>query len=205
MEMQVGYARVSTVDQHREHQLRDLTQRGCDKIFTDHCTGVRASRPQLDAAMQFLRQGDSLIVWRFDRLGRSVTHLLELAASLRERGIDLVSLTEAIDTTTPGGRLVFTVFAALGAFERQLVREHTRAAIQAARERGRRWGRKSKLHDPVFVRSAKALLADEDLSRAEVARQLRISRTTLYRWFPGGRPAAYGQGRNGGPLPSDDQ
>ncbi len=155
--------------------------------------------------MQFLREGDSLIVWRFDRLGRSVTHLLELAAALRERGINLVSLTEAIDTTTPGGRLVFTVFAALAAFERELVRERTLLAVQAARESGRPWGRKSKLHDPVFVQAAKALLADENLPRAEVARQLEISRTTLYRWFPGGCPEAFGLGRNGGPLSSDDQ
>jgi DNA invertase Pin-like site-specific DNA recombinase len=203
--MQIGYARVSTVDQNPEYQLRDLKQRGCDKIFTDHCTGVRASRPQLDAAMEYLRNGDSLIVWRFDRLGRSLTHLLEFAASLRERGINLISLTEAIDTTTPGGRLVFTVFAALAAFERELVRERTLAAIQAARERGQPWGRKSKLHDPVVVQAAKALLADEYIPKAKIARQLGISRTTLYRWFPGGRPEAFGQGRNGGPLSSEDQ
>lgn len=193
----VGYARVSTAEQNPEHQIRALKERGCSRIFTDRCSGRAASRPQLEAALECLRQGDSLVAWRFDRLGRSVRHLLELSGQLDDRGCQLVSLTEAIDTGTPGGRLVFAVFAALAAFEAELVRERTVEAARTARANGTRWGRRSKFHDPETVRAAKAMLADPAVPTVAVARHFGVTKNTIYRWFPGGDPQAFGTGRNG--------
>ena len=154
----VGYARVSTAEQNPERQIRALKERGCGRIFTDRCSGRTASRPQLEAALECLRQGDSLVAWRFDRLGRSVRHLLELSGRLDDRGCQLVSLTEAIDTGTPDGRLVFAVFAAL---------------------------------------AAKAMLADPSIPTVAVARHFGVTKNTIYRWFPGADPQAFGTGRNG--------
>ena len=195
--MLVGYARISTADQNPERQVRALKERGCGRIFTDRCSGRGASRPQLDAALEFLREGDSLVAWRFGRLGRSVQHLLELSRQLEDRGCQLVSLTEAIDTGTPGGRLVFTVFAALAAFEADLVRERTVEAAKTARAHGNRWGRRSKFHDPETVRKAKAMLADPAITTVAVARHFGVTKNTIYRWFPGADPQAFGTGRNG--------
>ena len=195
--MLVGYARVSTADQNPEHQVRALKERGCGRIFTDRCSGRGARRPQLDAALDFLREGDSLVAWRFDRLGRSVQHLLDLSRQLDERGCQLVSLTEAIDTGTPGGKLVFTVFAALAAFEADLIGERTTEAARTAKAHGNRWGRRSKFHDPEIVRAAKAMLADPAITTVAVARHFGVSKNTIYRWFPRADPQAFGTGRNG--------
>ena len=195
--MVVGYARVSTVDQNPDYQVRALKERGCGRIFTDRCWGRSLSRPQLDAALARLREGDTLAVWKLDRLARSVPHLLRLAAELERRRCELVSLTEAIDTGSPGGRLAFTIFGAMAQFESDLNRERTREAHQAARASGKRWGRPSIFHNPANVRVAKALLRDRGVSRDEAARRLGITKMTLRRWFPGYDPDSF-RGRNGG-------
>ena len=143
--------------------------------------------------LAFLRQGDALVVWKFDRLARSVPHLLEL----ERRQCELVSLTEAIDTSSPGGRLVFVIFGAMAQFEADLARERTKEAHKAARAVGKPWGRPSIFHDARNVRVAQALLRDKSVSRAEAARRLGIATSTLLRWFPGGDPTAF-RGRNGG-------
>ena len=192
--MLVGYARVSTADQDPEYQLAALKERGWKRIFADRCSGRREHRPELGTAFDFLREGDSLVVWRLDRLGRSVRHLIGPVDRL---GCQLVSLTERLDTRTPRGRVAFHVFAALAVFEADVNRERTREAARAARREGRTWGRRSQFHDPTKVEVAKGLLANPKLSKAEVARQLGIAKSTLYHWFLGGDPDRFGQGRNG--------
>ena len=189
--MLVGYARVSTADQDPGHQLRALEQRGCARIFTDRCPGKLANRPQLGAALDFLHEGDALVVWKFDRLAGNLLHLIDLGIALEKRGCQLVSLTEAIDTTTPGGDLVFAVFGAMADFIADLNRERVKESYRAAKAAGRRWGRPSPFHDPANVRVAKAMLADRSISRAEIARRFGVSRNVLYHWFPGGDPDAY--------------
>ena len=138
----VGYARVSTIDQDTALQLDALAAAGCAKVFEDRASGARGDRAGLRAALDYVRQGDVLIVWKLDRLGRSLPHLIETVTSLAARGVGFCSLTEAIDTTTPGGRLVFHLFGALGQFERDLIQERTRAGLVAAATRGRKGGRK---------------------------------------------------------------
>ena len=145
--MLVGYARVSTHEQNLSLQVDALTQAGCEKIFEDKISGIKAERPGLNAALEFVRKGDTLVVWRLDRLGRSLKHLIETVADLEGRGIGLRSLQEAIDTTTAGGRLVFQIFGALAEFERNLIRERTLAGLQAARARGRKGGRPKALDE----------------------------------------------------------
>jgi len=137
----IGYARVSTADQTLNLQHDALTQAGCSKIFTDTSSGANTERKGLEDALSYVRPGDTLVVWRLDRLGRSLQHLIETITKLHDRGIGFRSLTEQIDTTTSGGRLVFHVFGALAEFERDLIRERTQAGLQAARERGHRGGR----------------------------------------------------------------
>src|SRR5579864_7975147 len=138
----IGYARVSTLDQDPSLQLDALTAAGCGKIFDDQASGARADRPGLQRALDYARQDDVLVVWKLDRLGRSLPHLIEVVAALEQRGIGFRSITEAIDTTTPGGRLVFHLFGALGQFERDLIQERARAGLAAAAARGRKGGRK---------------------------------------------------------------
>jgi DNA invertase Pin-like site-specific DNA recombinase len=138
----VGYARVSTFDQDPALQLDALTAAGCGKVFEDRASGARTDRPGLQKALDYAREGDVLIVWKLDRLGRSLPHLIETVSTLEKRAVGFRSLTEAIDTTTPGGRLVFHLFGALGQFERDLIRERTRAGLAAAEARGRNGGRK---------------------------------------------------------------
>ena len=189
--MLVGYARVSTLEQDPGYQLLALEERGCRKVFTEHCTARRAARPQLTAALDFLREGDTLVVWKFDRLARNLRHLIDLATDLEKRGCQLVSITEAIDTTTPGGKLVFAVFGAMAEFEADLNRERTAESYRAARAAGKRWGRPSPFHDPENVRVAQAMLRDLSIPRAEIAKRFGVSRNVLYFWFPGGDPDAY--------------
>ena len=138
----IGYARVSTAEQDTALQTDALQKAGCERIFEDTVSGAKAERPGLASALAYLRDGDVLMVWRLDRLGRSLAHLIEVVGALEMRGIGFRSLTEAIDTTTSGGRLIFHVFGALGQFERDLIRERTRAGLVAAAARGRRGGRK---------------------------------------------------------------
>ena len=174
----VGYARVSTADQALALQLDALAAAGCAKVFEDRASGARADRPGLRAALDYAREGDVLVTWKLDRLGRSLPHLIETVAGLERRRVGFRSLTEAIDTTTPGGRLVFHLFAALGQFERDLIRERTRAGLVAAAARGRRGGRQ-----PVVtaekLRRAQDLVA-KGLSVRDAAVRLKIGKTALY-------------------------
>ena len=189
--MLVGYARVSTPEQDPGYQLLALEKHGCERVFTDSCGARTARRPQLRAALEFLRQGDALVVWKFDRLARNLGHLIRIGADLERRGCELVSLTEAIDTSTPGGKLVFAVFGAMAEFEADLVRERTEESYRAAKAAGRRWGRPSVFHDPENVRAAQAMLRDPSIPRGEIARRFGVSRNVIRRWFPGGDPDAY--------------
>src|SRR5215210_5082854 len=155
--MLVGYARVSTQDQTLALQKDALEQAGCERIFTDTLSGTKAEWPGLTEALEYVRSGDSLVVWKLDRLGRSLRHLIETIRQLHERGVGFKSLTEQIDTTTSGGKLVFHVFGALAEFERDLIRERTQAGLAAARARGRQGGRPKSLGTPARVALAQAL------------------------------------------------
>jgi len=187
--MLCGYARISTTDQDLSLQLDALQAAGCERILTDTKSGARADRPGLHTALEFVRKDDVLVVWRLDRLGRSLKDLLEIAHRLEERGIGLKSLNESLDTSTPGGRLIFHVFASIAEFERNLIRERTTAGLMAAKARGRMGGRPRSLSDK-DVAAARALLADPEITVAEVAERLGTTAPTLYRYLPkGGRSA----------------
>ncbi len=198
--MTVGYARLSPAGQDPACQIQALRERGCERIFTDSCSGRRQGRPQLDAALGSLRANDTLVIWRFDRLAHSLRHLVALAAELERRQCRLVSLTESIDTGSPDGGTVFAVFGAMARFQADLRREQTADAQRVARTTGRRLGRPSRFHESANVRAAQALLADPSIPAAEVARRFGISRNTLYRWFPGGAPDAFTGPLKGGPA-----
>lgn len=176
----VGYARVSTGDQTTDAQVDALTAAGCSRIFTDHASGALKERAQLEACLDYLRPGDVLVVWRLDRLGRSLRHLLELVGELEAKGVGLKSLQETIDTTTPGGRLIFHVMGALAEFERALIRERTHAGLQAARARGRHGGRKT-IMTPAKLAVAQRLVADGEHTMSDIATTVGVSRSTLYR------------------------
>ena len=176
----VGYARVSTIEQNPDLQKDALKAAGCTKFFEDVLSGAREDRPGLEEALEYLREGDTLVVWKLDRLGRSLPHLIETVRSLEERGIGFKSLREQVDTTTPGGKLVFHLFGALAEFERDLVRERTQAGLVAARARGRKGGR-PKAMDATKVAMAKSFRENPDLSVAEICRQLGVSEMTFYR------------------------
>ncbi len=174
----IGYARVSTAEQDTALQLDALRQAGCARIFEDTISGVKAERPGLGEALAFLREGDVLVVWRLDRLGRSLPHLIEIIANLDSRKIGFCSLTESIDTTTPGGKLVFHLFGALGQFERDLIRERTRAGLAAAMLRGRKGGRKPVMTEEKLARAMRLRAAG--LSVQEAAARLKVSKSSLY-------------------------
>jgi len=174
----IGYARVSTYDQDPALQRDALAAAGCAPVFEDRASGARADRPGLAQALAYLRGGDVLVVWKLDRLGRSLSHLIDTAGDLEARGVGLRSLTEGIDTTTPGGRLVFHVFGALGQFERDLIRERTRAGLAAAAVRGRRGGRPPVVTTDKF-RRARDLVA-KGLTVREAAVRLKVGKTALY-------------------------
>lgn len=176
--MRIGYARVSTQDQKPELQLDALAAAGCEQIFHEKMSGKVRERPQLEACLRTVRKGDTLVVWRLDRLGRSLKDLVEIVHALEGRGIGFQSLTESIDTTTAGGRLVFHVFGALAEFEHNLIRDRTVAGLAAARARGRKGGRRLKLSTG-DVRKAAAMLRDPIMTKTEVAAHFGISRVTL--------------------------
>ena len=186
--MLIGYARVSTQDQNPELQLDALQKAGCEKLFVEKASGAQRERPELQAALAFMRTGDMLVVWKLDRLARSLKQLIETVEGLEERGIGFRSLTEAIDTTTSGGRLVFHIFGALAEFERSIIRERTIAGLASARARGRLGGRPRGL-SPDDLTAAKALLTDANITVDEVAKRLGVATSTLYRYLPGGRGA----------------
>jgi DNA invertase Pin-like site-specific DNA recombinase len=181
--MLIGYARVSTPDQSLNQQRDALLAAGCDqqRLYTDIASGAKADRPGLEAALHYLRAGDTLVVWKLDRLGRSLTHLIETVHRLDARGVGFKSLQEHIDTTTSGGKLIFHVFAALAEFERDLIGERTKAGLQAARARGRRGGRKPALTSRQIA-LAKSMKADPHNSIADICATLKISKRTLYRY-----------------------
>ena len=180
MKQRIGYARVSTDDQHLDLQRDALTKAGCSVIYEEAASGKSIARPELEQCRKALREGDTLVVWRLDRLGRSLPDLVQIVAELEQRGVGFESLTEKIETDSAAGRLVFHVFAALSEFERNLIRERTQAGLAAARARGRAGGRKPKLDDQQ-VREIKALLRDPEIQVADVARRYGVSRTTLYK------------------------
>ena len=187
----VGYARVSTRDQSPALQLDALREAGCQRVFMEKASGAQRDRPELTAALDYIRAGDTLVVWKLDRLARSVRQLVETAEDLQQRGIGLKVLTQQIDTTTPGGRLVFHVFAAMAEFERELTLERTHAGLVAAKALGRRGGRKPAM-GPAEVKRAKAMLTDPTITVEEVARQMGVQPSTLYRHIPGGRSSLAG-------------
>jgi DNA invertase Pin-like site-specific DNA recombinase len=186
MSMLIGYARVSTHDQTLALQQDALNKAGCTKIFTDTISGVKAERRGLQEALAYVRAGDTLVVWRLDRLGRSLKDLIEKLTELHNRKIGFKSLTENIDTTTSGGKLIFHIFGALAEFERDLIKERTEAGLQAARERGRRGGRPKALTQKQ-IEMARALYADNRHTINEICKTLQISKTSLYRYLKVGQ------------------
>lgn len=186
--MLIGYARVSTVDQNPQLQLDGLSAAGCEKIFVEKASGANRDRPELAAALVYVRNGDTIIVWKLDRLARSMKQLIETIEMLETRGIGFRSLTEHIDTTTPGGKLIFHIFGALAEFERGLIKERTKAGLAAAKAAGKVGGRGKSLSEKSLGKARKLLL-ETNLTFAEVAKQVDVSPATLYRYFPGGRGA----------------
>jgi len=180
--MLIGYARISTQDQRLDSQREALTKSGCQKIFEDIVSGTRADRPGLAKAMEMLRADDTLVVWKLDRLGRSVKQLVNLVDELHKQGIQFKSLTDAIDTGTAPGRFFFHVMASLAEMERELIVERTRAGLEVARQLGRKGGRKPKMTESK-IESAKKLLITGTPPK-DVAKNLNVSVPTLYRWVP---------------------
>lgn len=180
--MLIGYARVSTVDQHLRMQEDVLRSAGCGDIFRDVVSGVKTARPGLHSALSHLRKGDMLVVWRLDRLGRSLAHLIQTIKELSEKGIGFKSLQENIDTTTSGGQLIFHIFGALAQFERELIRERTQAGLKAARIRGRMGGRPKQLNKQE-IRKLKKHYDKGDLSVMEICKLFNITKPTLYRYL----------------------
>jgi DNA invertase Pin-like site-specific DNA recombinase len=178
----IGYARVSTHDQNLELQREALTKAGCRKIFEDKVSGTRAERPGLARALEMLREDDTLVVWKLDRLGRSVKQLVDLVGDLHKQSIQFKSLTDAIDTGSPSGRFFFHVMASLAEMERELTVERTRAGLEVARQLGRKGGRKPKMTNSK-IESARKLLAS-GIPPRDVAKNLGVSIPTLYRWVP---------------------
>ena len=178
----LGYARVSTLDQDPALQTDALDAAGCWRVWTDKASGKLDRRPQLDKVLDQLRPGDTLVVWRLDRLGRSMKHLIAVVADLEERGIGFRSLTENIDTTTPTGKLIFHIFGALAEFERELIRERTMAGLAAARARGRKGGRPTVM-TPEKLAVARQMIDDPDADHTvtTVAKTIGVSRSALYR------------------------
>lgn len=180
--MLIGYARISTHDQNLALQQDALESVGCEKTFTDIASGGDPTRDGLAEAHAHLRSGDTLVVWRLDRLGRSLKHLIETVTGLQSRGVGFRSLTEGIETETSGGRLVFHLFACLAEFEREVIRERTQAGLAAARSRGRRGGRPAVLGNKEIA-LARRMHADPANSGADICRALGVSRATLYRYL----------------------
>ena len=182
--MLLGYARVSTNDQNLDLQLDALRLHGCERFFSDVVSGAKASRPGLDEMLKNAREDDVIVIWKLDRLGRSLKHLVELVAELNERKIGLKSLNDPIDTTTAQGRLVFNIFASLAEFEREIIRERTNAGLAAARARGRTGGRKPGLSEEA---QRKARIAEsyymEGMPVNQIAKDLNISKATLYKYL----------------------
>ena len=180
--MLIGYARVSSYEQNLDLQVDALKKDGCEKIFTDKMRGIKEARNGLDDSLAYMRAGDTLVVWRLDRLGRTLKHLIDLLTSLDKQQVGFKSLTESIDTTTSTRKLVFHIFAALAEFERGLIRERTIAGIEAARARGKIGGR-PKAMTLKQSRMAKDLYVDKNNSVSEICQMFQVSKATLYRYM----------------------
>ncbi len=181
--MRIGYARVSTLDQNPELQLEKLREAGCERVIVEKASGAKADRPELTRLLRdMLREGDTLVIWKLDRLARSLKQLIETAENLKGRGIGLVSLTDAIDTSSSGGMLVFHMLGAIAEFERALIRERTAAGLAEAKRKGKKGGRPRRLTEKDTA-AAKALLADGSLTSKEVAARFGVSKATLYRYL----------------------
>jgi DNA invertase Pin-like site-specific DNA recombinase len=179
--MLIGYARISTHDQTLALQQDALEKAGCEKIFTDRVSGTKAQRIGLTEALSHLREGDTLVVWRLDRLGRSLRHLIDTITELNARGVGFKSLTENIDTTTSGGKLVFHIFGALAEFEREIIRERTQAGLASARSRGKLGGRPKAL-SAKEVQMLRNMANDPSLTVSDICQALGIGRSTFYRY-----------------------
>jgi DNA invertase Pin-like site-specific DNA recombinase len=183
--MKLGYARVSTQDQNLALQLDALKAAGCLKIFQEKASGSKIERPELGRLLEIIRQGDTLVIWKLDRLGRSLNHLIEIVTQLEEQHVGLVSLNDPIDTTTAQGRLVFRIFASLAEFEREVIRERTLAGLASARRRGQLLGRRKGLSKAAEqkARIGESLYKEAKYSVEQIARELHISKTTLYKYL----------------------
>jgi len=180
--MKIGYARVSTRDQSLSMQVEALKEAGCFQIHEEIASGAKAARPVLDEIMRNLREGDTLVIWKLDRLGRNLAHLIHLTTKLIEKKVGLISLNDPIDTTTPQGRFIFGIFASLAEFERELIRERTQAGLKSARARGRKGGRPKGMSKSAMEKAtiAEALYRNGTIPVKKIAEQLDISKTTLY-------------------------
>lgn len=184
--MRIGYVRVSTREQNEDLQIAALKKEGCEMTFIDKgVSGAKTSRPELDKMLTHLRRGDALVIWKLDRLGRSLKHLIEMGTMLQEKGIDLISCTEKIDTTTPMGKLMFHFMAALAEFERDLIRESTNAGLVAARERGHLGGRPQKLTSKQVTTAQRLYNAGTDIET--ICKTVGCGKTTLYRYIQVGK------------------
>ena len=181
--MKIGYARISTKDQKLDLQKDALIRAGCEEIFSDVASGAKTARSGLEKAIEFARRGDMLVVWKLDRLGRSLRHLITIVNDLHERGIGFESIEEKLDTTTAGGKLFFHIFGALAEFERELIRERTNAGLKAARARGRNGGRPPALSEEDLP-MVKKLLNNREIPIKDICTKFEISRATLYKYFP---------------------
>ena len=188
--MLVGYARVSTQEQDLALQLDALREAGCSRVFEEKASGAQRDRPALKAALGYMRAGDTLVVWKLDRLGRSMAHLIDTVRRLEAKGVGFRSLTEGMDTTTPGGTLVFHIFGALAQFERDLIRERTNAGLKAAEARGRKGGRRPVVTPDKLARAKVHLAAG--LTVREAAARLKVGKTALYKALNGSASAASG-------------
>ena len=180
--MKIGYARVSTEDQNLDLQNDALKEAKCDHIFEEKISGKIKERPALDEALNFMRKGDTLVVWKLDRLGRSLKHLIEIINRLMDNGMYFMSLQEKIDTTSTSGKLIFHIFAALAEFEREIISERTKAGLKAARARGRFGGRPKKLNEEQ-TQMVKKMWKDHTIPIDEICRTFDISRTAMYRYL----------------------
>ncbi len=178
--MKIGYARVSTVEQITGLQIDALKKEKCEKIFEDIASGAKTERLGLNDAIEYCRAGDTLVVWKLDRMGRSISHLIDTVKELEARGVGFCSITEKIDTTSPGGKLIFHIFGALAEFERDLIRERVQAGLKSARARGRVGGRPAVSDETKTI--AQALMTDKTLSIKQICDRLGIAKSTLYKY-----------------------
>ena len=181
--MLIGYCRVSTADQNLSLQKDELKKFGCSKIYEDVASGAKSARVGLEAAIDFARAGDTLVIWKLDRLGRSLRDLIEIVNRLEQSGISFVCITQNIDTRTPGGKLFFHIFGALAEYERELIRERTKAGLTAARARGRKGGRKPAMNEEQ-IEQARAMMDNPKLKIKSIIKTLGISKATLYKYVP---------------------